>query len=272
VTTKYIYDNTTHILQPFISLVAIIHTCYNKKIHVAMGYVAIDRFSSSVFSEDCTECGIIHETITPYAPQSTGVAEWKNRTVCDLANALLQSLGMLDIRWGEAMLTVNYVLNRVPPHNREVTPNEGFKERRPDLSHLWTWGCLAKVNVPLPKKRKLGPKTVDCVFLGYAHISTTYKFLVVRSETSEVAVNIIMESHDVTFFENIFPMKNMEVDTPNGPRMTYSLPSSVYDPTPDVELRSKRQRTEKSLGDDYITYLVDEEPHTLSEAYASSDA
>jgi hypothetical protein len=36
--------------------------------------------------------------------------------------------------------------------------------------------------------------------------------------------------------------------------------------------RSKRQRTEKSLGDDYIIYLVDEEPRSLTEAYTSQDA
>jgi hypothetical protein len=36
--------------------------------------------------------------------------------------------------------------------------------------------------------------------------------------------------------------------------------------------RSKRQRTEKSLGDDYIIYLVDEEPRSLIEAYTSPDA
>jgi hypothetical protein len=137
--------------------------------------------------------------------------------VCDLANALLQSSGMPGIWWGEAVLTVCYVLNRVPPRNREATPYEGFKGRKPDLSHLQTWGCLAKVNVLLPKKRKLGPKTVDCVFLGYAHNSATYKFLVVHAETSEVAVNVIMESQDVTFFESIFPMRDKEVVAPDGP-------------------------------------------------------
>jgi hypothetical protein len=39
-----------------------------------------------------------------------------------------------------------------------------------------TWGCLAKVNMPINKKRKLGPKTVDCVFLGYAIHSVGYAF------------------------------------------------------------------------------------------------
>jgi hypothetical protein len=33
------------------------------------------------------------------------------------------------------------------------------------MSYLCIWGCLAKVNVPINKKRKLGPKTVDCDIL-----------------------------------------------------------------------------------------------------------
>jgi hypothetical protein len=32
--------------------------------------------------------------------------------------------------------------------------------------------------------------------------------LVIKSEVSYVHVDIFLESHDVTFFENIFPMKN----------------------------------------------------------------
>jgi hypothetical protein len=79
---------------------------------------------------------------------------------------------------------------------------------KPLLSHLRTWGCLAKVNVPINKKRKLGPKTVDCVFLGYPHYSTAYRFLVIKSEIHDVHIDTFLEYRDVTFFENIFPMKN----------------------------------------------------------------
>ena len=61
-------------------------------------------------------------------------------------------------------------------------------------------GCLAKVNVPIPKKRKLGPKTMDCVFLGYAQRSTAYRFLVVKSEVPDVHVDTIMEYRDATIF------------------------------------------------------------------------
>ena len=51
------------------------------------------------------------------------------------------------------------------------------------------------------------PKIVDCVFLGYAFHSVGYKFLIIKSGVPDMHVGTIMESRDVTFFENIFQMK-----------------------------------------------------------------
>ena len=39
-----------------------------------------------------------------------------------------------------------------------------------------------------------------------------------------------------------------------------------------VTQKSKRQRTAKSFGDDYIVYLVDDIPRTIEEVYSSPDA
>jgi hypothetical protein len=58
--------------------------------------------------------------------------------------------------------------------------------------------------VPINKKRKLGPKIVGCVFFGYAHHSIAYRLLVIKSEVLDMHVDTFLESHDVTFFENIF--------------------------------------------------------------------
>jgi hypothetical protein len=110
---------------------------------------------------------------------------------------------------GEALLTASYILNRIPNINKETTPYENWVGRKPSLSYLHTWGHLAKVDVPISKKRKLGPKTVDYVFLGYAHHSIAYRFLVVKSKVPDMHVDIIFESRDATFFKNIFPMKDM---------------------------------------------------------------
>src|SRR6266542_3269429 len=110
---------------------------------------------------------------------------------------------------GEAVLTSSHVPNRVPNNNKEKTPYEEWVGRKPSLSYLRMWGCLAKVNVPITKKRKLGPKTVDCVFLGYAQRSIAYRFLVVKSDVPDMHVDTIMESRDAIFFESMFPMKDM---------------------------------------------------------------
>jgi hypothetical protein len=65
--------------------------------------------------------------------------------------------------------------------------------------------------VPINKKRKLGPKIVDCGFLGCTHHSIAYRFLVIKLEVFDVHVDTFLESRDVTFFEKNFPMKNLYV-------------------------------------------------------------
>jgi len=39
--------------------------------------------------------------------------------------------------------------------------------------------------LPDPKKRKIGFKTFDCMFLGYAEHSVAYRFLVLKSGVIE---------------------------------------------------------------------------------------
>ena len=62
-----------------------------------------------------------------------------------------------------------------------------------DSNLLCMWGCLAKVNIPTPKKRKFGPKTVDCVFLGYSQNIAAYRFFVVKSGSPDVSIYTIMD-------------------------------------------------------------------------------
>ena len=79
---------------------------------------------------------------------------------------------------GGALLTTNYILNKIPHKVTGKTPYELWKGNLPSYKYLKVWGCLAKVAVPPPKKVTIGPKTVDCIFIGYAHNSNAYRFLV----------------------------------------------------------------------------------------------
>jgi hypothetical protein len=175
---------------------------------------------------------------------------------------MLDTASLSKAWWGEALLTTSHVLNRIRNRNKETTPYENWVGRKPSLSYLCTWGCLAKVNVPISKKRKLGSKTVDCVFLGYAHHSIAYRFLVVKSEVSDMHMDTIFESCDAIFFENILPMKDMcsnaRFSSEIAPDFTIPIESPIesFEQPPEevleendneVPARNKRRRIAKIL-------------------------
>jgi hypothetical protein len=162
---------------------------------------------------------------------------------------------------------------------KEIIPLEEW-EKRLNLSYLRTWCCLANVNVPINKKHKLGPQTVDCVFLGYAFHSVGYKFLIIKFEVPDMHVGTIMESRDATFFENEFPMKSTSSSSNQESIISHEHDNLISDeqikethvqsPKENdiiVTRKSKRQRVAKSFGDDYIVYLVDNTPTTIEEAF-----
>ncbi|GKD98289.1 retrovirus-related pol polyprotein from transposon TNT 1-94, partial [Tanacetum coccineum] len=105
---------------------------------------------------------IIHETTTPYTPQQNGVAERKNKALKEMVNSMLSYSGLSEGFWGEAMVVV----------------------RLPD-----------------PKRKTLGEKGIDCIFVGYAKHSKAYRFYVIEPNDS-VSINSIIESRDAIFDEN----------------------------------------------------------------------
>ena len=90
----------------------------------------------SSFVDLCAQHRIIHETTAPYSPQSNGVAKWKNRTLKEMMNAMLISYGLPQNMWGEAILSANYLLNKVPKKKAEKTPYELWKGLKPSYKYL----------------------------------------------------------------------------------------------------------------------------------------
>ena len=58
--------------------------------------------------------GIIHEVTPPYAPQSNGIVERKNRTLLDMVNAMLISSSLPKNMWGETLYSACHIFNRIP--------------------------------------------------------------------------------------------------------------------------------------------------------------
>ena len=89
----------------------------NKKIKVLRN----DRGGEfeSPFVDVCAQHEIIHETITPYSPQSNRVAERKNCPLKEMMNAMLISSGLPQNMWGKTILSANYLLTKVPKKRKQ---------------------------------------------------------------------------------------------------------------------------------------------------------
>ncbi|GJZ09984.1 zinc finger, CCHC-type containing protein [Tanacetum coccineum] len=233
--------------------------------------------------------GIIHETTAPYTPQQNGVAERKYRARKEMVNSMLSYSGLSEGFWGEAMLTACYLLNRVPDKRNKNTPYELWYKKRPNLTFLRVWGCMAVVRLPDPKRKTLGGKGIDCIFVGYVEHSKTYRFYVIEPNDS-VFINTIIESRDAIFDENRFSSIPRPKDIiPNSDESQMDdhsddVPSEIPEPR-----KGKRVRKAKSYGFDFQLYLIEgsrdqvgsqysycysieEVPRTYNEAMQSRDS
>ena len=71
--------------------------------------------------------------------------------------------------WAEAFTTAIYIMNRTPTAAiHGMTPEERYTGRKPDISHLKIFGCIAYVHVPDELRSKLDPKAEKCIFIGYS--------------------------------------------------------------------------------------------------------
>ncbi|KAI3507960.1 hypothetical protein L1887_22957 [Cichorium endivia] len=234
--------------------------------------------------------GIIHQTTAPYTPQQNGVAERKNRTLKEMVNSMLSYSGLSEGFWGEAMLTAFYILNRTPNKKSKASPYEIWHKKVPNLSYLKVWGCRAVVRLTEPKRKNLGEKGIDCIFIGYAENSKAYRFYVIESNDS-VSVNTVIESRDAIFDEERFTsiprprdliQQSFSKNTTQGEDVSAG---TSFVPGPR---RGTRTRKAKSFGSDFQLYLVEgtrdetisehqyfyiieDDPKIFSEAMASRD-
>ena len=92
-------------------------------------------------------------------------------------------------------------------------------------------------------------------------------FLSSNQENGLVEVNSIIETKNVDFFKNIFPWKT------NGQQQVQrNLRTESSDPSEPELRRNKRERKRTNLGDDFYTFLVDDNPRSYKKAMTLSNA
>lgn len=117
--------------------------------------------------------GIKHELTVPYSPRQNGVAERMNKTLVESARSMIAHARLLKAYRAEAISTAFYLRNRMPTASIKgnTTPYEGWDERKPNVSHLRVFGCMAYAHVPKSKRQKLDMKAKKLRFVGYCRTS-----------------------------------------------------------------------------------------------------
>jgi hypothetical protein len=116
----------------------------------------------------------------------------------------LNDQGLPMFLWGEAAMTTIYVQNRSRHHIlKDMTPEEAFSGKKPNVKNLRIFGCLVYSHIPKDKRNKLELSGNKGIFVGYSDSSKAYRIYIPEQHKIEV-------SRDVTFNEKMSFKKSIE--------------------------------------------------------------
>ena len=156
---------------------------------------------SALFNTWLRSRGIQRERTAVYTPHQNGVVERMNRSVVELARTMLIAAGLPPTFWALAVDAAVYCRNRSPTTSLDDrTPYEAWCGKRPAISHMRVFGCLAFAHIRKEERTKLDPKAKPCIFVGYSPDSSTYRLW-------DIQENKVIESQDVYFVESELGIK-----------------------------------------------------------------
>ncbi len=117
--------------------------------------------------------GIKHQLSVLYSLQQNGLAERMNCTLLDMTRSMLQYKDLPE----EFVSTAVYIGNRVTSRSLQssLTPYHRWHGRKPDLSHLRTFGSGFWYISPKAQVRKLDVRGRKAIFMGYPSQIKGYK-------------------------------------------------------------------------------------------------
>ena len=204
--------------------------------------IRIDRgkeFLNERLSAWCQEKGIDIQLTAPYSPSQNGVAERMNRTLVELARAMLR--GSPEFLWEYAIKHSSYLRNRAYTKSlKHQTPYEKWFTKKPNISHLREFGAPVWVLLQGQKEpRKMETKSRRRIFVGYEDGSKSIQYY--NAETRKV-----LTSRNIRFL-NLTDTKTPPVPmtiTSDGPRE--GEPASSTQPTTGNKKDSLKRKRDKN--------------------------
>ena len=162
------------------------------------------EYCSNEFETHLEKCGIKHRKTVPYTPQQAGKAERINLTLLNVVRCMIIESGLSKTFWAEAMNTACFIRNLCPSSAIDgKVPTEvwcGQNVAINELCRLRVFGCQAWATVTEPARKKLDPRAVECILIGYEGNVKGFRLWDMKNQK-------LIVSRDVNFCENIFPSR-----------------------------------------------------------------
>eukprot|EP00253_Pinus_taeda_P032251 PITA_32251 len=201
----------------------------------------------------CKSHRIVQQYTVPHTPQQNGVAERKNRTLVECARSMLQGKGMSNSFWAEAINTAVYLKNRSPTRYLGFkTPFEDLYGFKPVVNHLRVFGSKAFAHIPKADRKKLDPKEIRCIFVGYGTEFKAYKLFNPESRKT-------FASRDVVFHEQVQEGKD-------GIGDDWHIPLLLDESSEDEreQKQKEEQKEEQGEGDNASPIIAEENKFEVS--------
>ncbi|GJX70458.1 retrovirus-related pol polyprotein from transposon TNT 1-94 [Tanacetum coccineum] len=166
------------------------------------------EFRNHKFKSFCDEKGISQNFSSPYTLEQNDVAERKNKTLIDTTRTMLNGAVLFKNFWTDAIRIACYTQNRsIIVKRHDKTSYEIFKERIPNISYFYVFGCHVFIHNHKDHLGKFDAKADDGYFLGYSSVSKAFRVYNTRRQQLE-------ETYHVTFHESMEAIRftNTSVD------------------------------------------------------------
>jgi hypothetical protein len=160
------------------------------------------------FDEYLSSFGIIHQTTCPSTFEQNGLAERKNMHLLDVTRSLMFSMNVPKYLWSEAVMTLAYLINRMPmrvfEHRTQIDCLTG---KNSFVVPSKVFGCVCFVKDYIGK---LDPRVLKCIFVGYSGKQKGYKCWCPAEKRMFISMDVTFRENesfygDPTDLSNVFP-------------------------------------------------------------------
>lgn len=162
--------------------------CKIKKLRTDRG----TEYLSREFTTFLEANGIERQLIAAYSPQQNRVSERRNRSLVEMARAMIKAKDLPLKFWAEAVYTAAYIQNRTSSRAIEnKTPFEGWNGTKPTLSHMKVFGSICYVHIPDEKRKEWDDKSKKAIFVGYSSQTKGYMVYLLEEDKLTISRDVI---------------------------------------------------------------------------------